>query len=152
MPDLDKLRRIKRHKTIPVVISRQEVEATFACMQGTTRLMAELLYGTGLRVNECMTLRVKDVDFDLRTITVRAGKGYKDWSTVMPEALIPELRIHLTKVAQQHKSDVLKGNGYAPMPNALYVKYPSASHSFAWQYFFPSSLMRPWRDTGHMAR
>ena len=88
MPDLDKLRRIRRHKTIPVVLSPREVEAIFARMNGTTRLMAELIYGTGLRVNECMTLRVKDVDFDLRTITVRAGKGYKDSATVMPEALI----------------------------------------------------------------
>lgn len=77
LPDLDKLRRIKRHKTIPVVMSRQEVELTFASMQGTPRLMAELIYGTGLRVNECMTLRVKDVDFDLRSITVRAGKGIR---------------------------------------------------------------------------
>lgn len=152
MPDLDKLRRIRRHKTLPVVMSHQEVEATFTRMKGTTRLMAELIYGTGLRINECMTLRVKDVDFDLRTITVRAGKGYKDRATVMPEALIPELRNHLTKVAQLHKSDLLKGNGYAPMPNALYAKYPSASQSLAWQYVFPSSLVRAWRDTGHMAR
>lgn len=70
----------------------------------------------------------------------------------MPQALIPELRIHLTKVAQLHKADRLKGNGYVPMPNALYVKYPSASQSLGWQYFFPSSLQRPWQDTGHLAR
>jgi len=152
MPDLNNLRRIKRHKIIPVVMSHQEVEATFAHMHGTARLMAELIYGTGLRVNECMMLRVKDVDFDLRTITVRAGKGYKDRATVMPQILIPDLRIHLTKVAQLHKADVLKGNGYAPMPNALYVKYPAASQSLAWQFFFPSSLQRPWQDTGHLAR
>ena len=152
MPDLDNLRRIKRHKIIPVVMSHQEVEATFAHMHGTMRLMAELIYGTGLRVNECMTLRVKDVDFDLRTITVRAGKGYKDRATVMPQVLIPDLRMHLTKVAQLHKADVLKGNGYAPMPNALYVKYPSASQSLAWQYFFPSSRQRPWQNTGQLAR
>ena len=113
---------------------------------------AELIYGTGLRVNECMTLRVKDVDFDLRTITVHAGKGYKDRATVMPQVLIPDLRMHLTKVAQLHKADVLKGNGYAPMPNALYVKYPSASQSMAWQYFFPSSRQRPWQNTGQLAR
>lgn len=152
MPDLDNLRRIKRHQTIPVVMSQREVESTLARMRGTTRLMAELIYGTGLRINECMTLRVKDIDFDLRSITVRAGKGNKDRATVLPEALIPELRNHLTKVAQLHKSDVLQGNGYVPMPNALYKKYPSASQSLSWQFIFPSSLVRPWRDTGKMAR
>ncbi len=107
MHDLDKLRRIRRYKTLPVVMTPQEVAATFARMNGTNRLMAELIYGTGLRINECMTLRVKDVDFDLRTITVRAGKGNKDRATVMPEALIPALRSHLTNVAQLHKSDLL---------------------------------------------
>jgi len=78
----------------------------------------------------------------------------------MPEVLMPELRMHLTKVAQLHsytvtqlhKNDLLQGNGYAPMPNALYVKYPSASQSFAWQYFFPSTLKRPWLDTDKLAR
>lgn len=152
MPDLDNLRRIKRHKTIPVVMSRQEVEATLSLMSGTTRLMAELIYGTGMRVNECMTLRIKDIDFDLRSITVRAAKGNKDRATVLPSALISELRNHLTKVAQLHKSDLLQGNGYAPMPNALYRKYPSASKSLSWQYVFPSTTVRPWLDTGHMAR
>ncbi len=152
MPDLDNLRRIKRYKTIPVVMSRQEVESTFKRMSGTTRLMAELIYGTGLRINECMTLRVKDIDFDLRSMTIRAAKGNKDRATLLPESLIPELRNHLTKVAQLHKSDLLKGNGYAPMPNALYKKYPSASNSLAWQFVFPSTAVRPWLDTGHKAR
>ena len=152
MPDLDKLRKIKRYKSIPVVMSRQEVEATFSRMRGTTRLMAELIYGTGLRINECMTMRIKDIDFDLRSVTVRAGKGNKDRCTLLPESLIPELRAHLTKVAQLHKSDVLQGNGFAPMPNALYRKYPSASQSLGWQFVFPSSAVRPWQDTGKMAR
>lgn len=152
MPELDNLRRIKRYQTIPVVMSQNEVKATLARMYGTTRLMAELIYGTGLRINECMTLRVKDIDFDLRSITVRAGKGNKDRVTLLPAALIPTLRNHLTKVAQLHKTDVLQGNGYAPMPNALYRKYPSASQSLSWQFVFPSSKVRPWRDTGKMAR
>ncbi|MCG7961893.1 MAG: integron integrase, partial [Candidatus Thiodiazotropha taylori] len=152
LPDLENLRRIKHYKSIPVVMSKQEVEATFSRMCGTTRLMAELIYGTGMRVNECMTLRIKDIDFDLRSITVRAAKGNKDRATVLPEALIPDLRSHLTKVAQLHQSDILRGNGYVPMPNALYKKYPSASKSLGWQYVFPSTLVRPWLDTGHMAR
>ena len=152
MPDLDNLRRIRRYQTIPVVMSPQEVASTLDRMSGTTRLMAELIYGTGLRINECLTLRVKDIDFDLRSITVRAGKGNKDRATVLPESITTALRNHLIKVAQLHKADVLKGNGYSPMPNALYKKYPSASQSLAWQFVFPSSLVRPWRDTGKMAR
>ncbi|MES9941672.1 MAG: integron integrase [Candidatus Thiodiazotropha sp. 6PLUC2] len=152
LPDLDNLRRTKHYKSIPVVMSKQEVEATFSRMCGTTRLMAELIYGSGMRINECMTLRNKDIDFDLRSITVRAAKGNKDRATVLPEALIPDLRRHLIKVAQLHQSDLLCGNGYVPMPNALYKKYPSASKSLGWQYVFPSTLVRPWLDTGYMAR
>ncbi len=152
MPNLDKLRKIRRYKTIPAVMSRQEVEATFLRMKGTTRLMAELIYGTGLRITECMTMRIKDIDFDLRSVTVRAGKGNKDRCTLLPESLIPELRSHLSKVAQLHKTDVLQGNGFSPMPNALYRKYPSASQSLGWQFVFPSSMVRPWQNTGKMAR
>ena len=152
MPCLEKLRKIKRYQTIPVVMSIREVEATLARMTGTTRLMAELMYGSGLRIGECMTLRVKDIDFDLRSITVRAAKGNKDRATLLPQALIPNLRNHLLKVYQLHKSDLLQGNGYAPMPNALYKKYPSASKSFGWQFVFPSTALRPWRDTPHKVR
>jgi site-specific recombinase XerD len=133
-------------------MSTQEVASTLDRMQGTTRLMAELIYGTGLRINECMTLRVKDIDFDLRSITVRAGRGDKDRTTVLPESLTTALQNHLIKVAQLHKADVLKGNGYAPMPNALYKKYPSASQSLAWQFVLTSSLVRLWRNTGKMAQ
>jgi site-specific recombinase XerD len=118
MPCLEKLRKIKRYQTIPVVMSIREVEATLARMTGTTRLMAELMYGSGLRIGECMTLRVKDIDFDLRSIAVRAAKGNKDRATLLPQALIPNLRNHLLKVYQLHKSDVLHGNGYARTPNA----------------------------------
>lgn len=147
MPDLDNLRKIKRYRALPVVMSYQEVERALEKMEGTTRLMAELIYGTGLRINECMTLRIKDVDFDLRAVTVRAAKGNKDRVTILPESLIPTLRNHLTKVAKLHKNDVLKGNGYAPMPNALYRKYPTASQSLGWQFVFPSTAIRPWNNS-----
>ena len=152
MPCLENLRRIKRHQTIPVVVSVREIQATFARMNGTMRLMAELLYGTGMRIGECVTLRVKDIDFDHHSITVRAGKGNKDRTTLLPEALISDLRSHLTKVAQLHKCDILQGDGFAPMPNALYQKYPSASRSLGWQFVFPSKVLRPWRNTKHQAR
>jgi len=152
MPDLQNLRRIKRYKTIPVVMSQNEVHKTFAQMQGTTKLMAELIYGSGLRITECMTLRIKDIDFDLRTITVRSGKGQKDRTTLLPEKLIQDLQNHLLKVAQLHKTDLLQGNGLAPMPNALYKKYPSASQSLGWQFVFPSTAQRPWHDSNKLAR
>jgi len=152
MPELKNLRRIKQRKTLPVVMSVREVEATFARMHGTTRLMAELIYGGGLRVNECMTLRIKDIDYDAKSITVRAAKGNKDRSTLLPDSVISDLQNHILRVAQLHKTDQLKGNGLAPMPNALYRKYPSASHSLGWQFVFPSSKCQPWLDTGKLAR
>ena len=108
MPDLVNLRRIKRYKTIPVVLSQREVKLIMERMKGTTRLMAELIYGSSLRINECMTLRVKDIDFDLRSITVRTAKGNKDRAILLPESLVPLLRGHLLKIAQLHKSDILK--------------------------------------------
>lgn len=114
--------------------------------------MAELIYGTGMRIGECMTLRVKDIDFDSRSISIRAAKGNVDRTSVLPDSLISELQAHLVKLAQLHKTDLLKGDDYAPMPNALYKKYPSASKSFAWQFVFPSNLKRPWQDTGNNAR
>jgi len=152
MPCLEKLKRIKRHHYIPVVLSIGEVQSILGNMQGTMRLMAELIYGTGLRIGECVKLRIKDVDFDNNQITVRAGKGYKDRVTLLPATIVPSLRTHITKVAQLHKTDLLKGNGLAPMPNALYKKYPLASSTVAWQYVFPSSLVRPWRDTDKQVR
>ena len=150
IPELDNLRRIKRYKSIPVVMSTQEVAAAFARMSGTTRLMAELIYGTGMRIHECMTLRVKDIDFDLRSITVRAAKGNKDRATLLPAALIPALRNHLTKVAQLHASDVLSGNGYAPMPctesiHRLPGPWPGSLYSpLLW--FDPGSIPSRWHD------
>ena len=133
-------------------MSIREVEATLARMTGTTRLIAALIYVTGMRIGECVTLRVKDIDFDLRTITVRAAKGNKDRSTLLPHALVTDLRNHLLKVYELHKSYVLHGNGYTPMPNALYKKYPSASRSFGWQFVFPSTTIRPWHDAHHKVR
>jgi len=152
IPDLKNLRRIKRYQHIPVVMSINEVKGVLNQMHGTTRLMAELTYGGGLRISECMALRVKDIDFDMQVITVRGAKGNKDRTTLLPKSVIPALQAHLVKVAQLHKSDQLQGNGYVPMPNALYRKYPSASQSLGWQFVFPSAVLRQWLDTEHLAR
>jgi site-specific recombinase XerD len=131
-------------------MSQREVEQNLANMSGTTRIMAKLMYGAGLLISECVTLCLKDIDFDLWSITVRASKGNKDRTTLLPQALVTDLRNHLLKVYQLHKSDLLQGNGYTPMPNALYKKYPSASRSFGWQFVFPSTVVRPWHGTPHL--
>ena len=138
------LRRVQRKKSLPVVLSEAEVSRVLAAMSGTPQLMAQLLYGAGLRVMECMTLRVKDFDFDRGTIVVRSGKGNKDRVTLLPRFCRQSLQTHLLRVAQRHTRDRLAGAGYAPMPDALHRKYPAASGSLNWQYAFPSAALRPW--------
>ncbi len=146
------LKRVQRHHRVPVVLTRDEVRAALAQMSGTPRLMAELIYGAGLRVQECVTLRVKDVDLAAGSLSVRSGKGNKDRTTVLPSRLREPLQQHLLRIAALHKKDLSHGAGLAPMPNALARKYPSASSSLAWQFVFPSSVLRPWGDTGRLAR
>jgi len=107
-------------------------------MAGVTRLIAKLLYGSGLRVSECLRLRVKDVDFDYKTITVRDGKGEKDRATILPDSLIPELKEQIEIARLIHQRDLKEGYGEVSLPYALAQKYPSAPSEFAWQYVFPS--------------
>lgn len=142
------LQRIQRRHRVPVVLTAAEVQAILAQLKGTPRLMAELIYGAGLRVSECVTLRVKDIDFGVRSLTVRSGKGAKDRTTVLPSRLVEPLQKHLLRVALLHKQDLLAGSGLVPMPQALGRKYPSASKSWTWQYVFPSAVQRPDPATG----
>lgn len=142
--ELANLRRINRGKRIPVVLSAGEVRQVLRQMSGVPKLMAELLYGAGLRISECATLRVKDIDFDQGAITVRAGKGNKDRVTILPRRSTQSLRRQLLRVVTLHKDDIRQGAGYAPMPNALYVKNPSASRSLGWQFVLPSTVLRCW--------
>ena len=121
-------------------------------MAGTPRLMAEVMYSSGLRVHECVTLRVKDVDLAAPSVTVRSGKGGKDRTTVLSLRLRVPLQEHLLRVAAQHKDDLSRGAGLAPMPGALARKYPSASSSLSWQFVFPSAVLRPWDTEGRLAR
>ena len=125
------LKRVQPRYRVPVVLTRDEVRAVLSCMSGTTRLMAELIYGAGLRVHECATLRVKDFDLGSASLTVRDGKGGKDRTTVLPARLHDPMQQHLLRVATQHKEDLSHGAGLAPMPNALARKYPSKSSSLA---------------------
>ena len=146
------LRRVERAPRVPVVLSIEEVRAVLSHMHGTRRLMAEVLYGAGLRVNECLTLRVKDIDFHARTIQVRNGKGGTDRTTVLPASLIAPLQRHLVRVVALYRSDALQGNGYAPLPGALHRKYPNAARSLAWQFVFPSTAQRSCPETGRLLR
>lgn len=146
------LKRVQRRARLPVVLTREEVKTILGHMDGTCRLMAELLYGAGLRVHECVTLRVKDIDLGARIITVRNSKGGKDRTTVLPEQLCPALQQHLLRVSTLHKEDLLRGSGFVPLPNALARKYPSASRSLTWQYVFPSAVQRPCAETGRLVR
>lgn len=114
--------------------------------------MAELLYGAGLRVTECVTLRIKDLDFRTGTITVRSGKGAKDRTTVLPATLAQALQQHLFQVVALYKRDVCRGRGYVPLPGALHRKYPNAARSVAWQFVFPSKVVRPCPVTGRLLR
>ena len=146
------LKRVQRRSRVPVVLTVDEVKAALAQMTGTTRLMAELIYGAGLRVHECVTMRVKDVDFGSRTLSIRNSKGSKDRTTLLPEGLVSPLQQHLLRVATLHGNDLARGGGLAPIPDALARKYPSASASFPWQYVFPSASLRPWGDSGRLVR
>lgn len=134
------LKRVQRRQRVPVVLTREEVAALLAQLDGTARLMCELIYGAGLRVHECVTLRVKDLDLAAKTVSVRNSKGSKDRSTVLAESLVPHLQAHLARVATLHAEDRLRGGGLVPMPDALSRKYPSAAASFAWQFVFSAGL------------
>lgn len=136
---LDQLVRARRPKRIPVVLTKEEVQRVTAAMTGTTQLMARLLYGSGLRLMECLRLRVKDIDFAANHIIVRNGKGDKDRLTMLPLALKPALHEHLQRVKILHDKDLSEGHGKVYLPEALDRKYPNAPREWAWQYVFPSN-------------
>lgn len=133
--------RAKRGPKLPVVMTVEEVQGVLAKMDGTARLMAETLYGGGLRVMECCRLRVKDLDFDNNLIFVRCGKGDKDRSTLMAEAVKDDLRKHLERVKALHEQDLAAGVGEVSLPGALAVKYPKAPREWGWQFVFPSKQL-----------
>ncbi len=136
---LDGIERAKRPARLPAVLTRDEVKNIFAQLHGTHRLMAGLLYGSGLRLMECVRLRVKDVDFGYTHVVVRDGKGGKDRVTMLPVNLAQTLERHLQKVKAQHEEDLEAGLGSVYLPTALQKKYPNAPKEWSWQYIFPSS-------------
>jgi integron integrase len=139
--DLDGIVRAKRPQRLPVVLTHDEVAALLQRLQGTHGLMAALLYGTGMRLMECIRVRVKDIDFAYRQIVVRNGKGQKDRVVPLPQHPVQALRQHLEAVERFHQTDLQQGYGAVFLPHAWARKYPQAAREWGWQYGFPSSRL-----------
>jgi len=139
LPWLDGMLRAATPQRLPVVLTREEVRAVLTRIDGVPRLMATLLYGSGLRLLECCRLRVKDVDFGRNQISVRRGKGDKDRATMLPGAIKAELFAHLQQVREQHARDLAQGAGWVELPFALDRKLPNAGREWPWQWVFPAT-------------
>jgi integron integrase len=135
-------------KRLPVVLTREEVKAVLQYLSGPPWLMASLLYGSGLRLLECLRLRVKDIDFPSQQITVREGKGSQDRVTILPLNVQSVLQQHLQVVKQLHERDLEEGFGDVYLPYALEKKYPHAARAWAWQYVFPATKRSHYPRTG----
>lgn len=131
--------RAKKAARLPVVLSVEEVQALLSELQGPYWLIGSLLYGSGLRLMECLRLRVKDIDFEQRRIVVRSGKGGKDRVTVLPNAAVAPLELHLQRRREQHAQRLARGGGEVHLPHALHRKYPGAARSWAWQFVFAAN-------------
>ena len=133
--------RARKTRHIPTVLSQREALDLLGCLQGTLRLICQVLYGSGLRLSECLDLRVQNLDFDHHTIVVVNGKGRKDRLTVIPPSLERPLETHLQRLRVLHQEDLLRGYGHVPLPHAFARKSRSASSDFRWQYLFPGSRL-----------
>ncbi|MGI8427667.1 MAG: integron integrase [Pyrinomonadaceae bacterium] len=138
LPYIDHIERAKPSKSLPVVFTRNEVQAVLARLDGTHHLIACLLYGGGLRLMEAIRLRVKDLDFERAEIVVRQAKGSKDRVTMLPRSMLESVQTHLKKVRTLHQADLKAGFGRVELPFALARKYPNAARAWGWQYVFPS--------------
>lgn len=152
LPWLDDLVRVTAPPRLPTVLSRDEVRALLAQLDGVPRLMAGLLYGTGMRLLECCNLRIKDVDFARNQLAVRRGKGDKDRFTMLPSAGRDALIAHLERVRRQHERDLAQGAGHVELPGALAAKLPSASREWPWQWVFPATRTYLHPETGQRRR
>lgn len=141
LPWLAELERAQRPARLPTVLTSAEVRRLLAAMRGTRWLMASLLYGAGLRLRECLKLRVKDVDFGYRQIMVRDGKGAKDRVTILPAPLVEPLERQIAQVRELHRRDLAAGHGSVELPFALSRKYPRAPYEPGWQFVFPSQRL-----------
>lgn len=138
---IDDIKRVARVKHLPVVYSREEVLQIIQHLDGVTSLFIKLLYGTGMRLNEGLNLRIKDIDFTANQITIRDGKGEKDRITILPEKLIESINEHIRKVQNLHNIDLKEGLGVTVLPYALEKKYKNAGKEFGWQFVFPAKSL-----------
>jgi integron integrase len=139
LPEISLSERPRRPRRLPVVLTRDEVRRVLAQMSDVPHLVASLLYGSGLRLHECLELRVKDLDFERRQIVVRRGKGQKDRIMLLASGVVDGLRAHLARVADVHRSDLARGHGRVVLPEALARKYPHAAAEWLWQFVFPAA-------------
>jgi len=152
LPWLSGMVRSKRPVRMPVVLTQAEAGRLLEHMHGVKWLMGSLLYGAGLRQIECLSLRVKDVDFAYRQITVRDGKGGKDRVTMLPEQVVQPLQAHLGRVRTLHQRDLADGHGEVALPNAFARKNPRAGRNWAWQFLFPSKNLSADPESGVIRR
>lgn len=138
---LDNLVRASKPKKLPIVLSKREVASLMTEMEGVELIVCELLYGSGLRISECLRLRVQDIDFDYNQLWVRSGKGDADRVALLPKVVIPKLRKQIKKVEHLHNRDLKKGLGKAILPKNLHKKYPDMETQLQWQYLFPSRVI-----------
>lgn len=152
LPWMENIVRARRPKRLPVVLGRQEVGSILAGLNEPFWLMGSLLYGSGLRIAECLRLRIKDLDLGYRQITVRNGKGGKDRVTMLPDTLIDPVRGRMQKLVGLSEADQTSGIAGVSMPVALARKYPAARHEWSWQFLFPSRGTLRERDSGLLVR
>lgn len=150
--ELGEVVRARRPQRVPVVMNRDEVRSVLSQLAGDRWLIASLMYGAGLRLTECLTLRIKDLDLVGCEVTVRNGKGGKDRRTMLPQSLIEALTEHITKVRSIHQQDVADGWGRVHLPNALSRKYPNAAADWRWQWVFPQQTRWKNNQTGQQGR
>ena len=144
--------RAKKSTYLPVVLTHEEAMRVIEQLNGEYRIMAQLMYGAGLRLMECLRVRVKDIDFGNRTITLRDTKSNRDRVTVLPESVVPALMLHISKVKAQHTIDLTDGRGEVELPFALDRKSPNAPFEWAWQYVFPAGQFSTDPRSGHVRR
>jgi integron integrase len=150
--NLDDVIRARRSKHLPIVMTRDEVADVLGRLEGQVWLICSLLYGAGLRLTECLELRVQDIDFSANQIVVRSGKGFKDRVTVLPQSVKRALFDHLKEVRAIHERDLADGYGRIPLPHALAKKYSGADRQWRWQYVFPQRNRWVNRETGQQGR
>ena len=150
--ELESVIRAKKKPRIPVVFSRAEVRRVIEYMPVDKRLCAELMYGTGMRLNELIELRVLDVDFDRSEIIIRHGKGDKDRRVMLPQSLVPKIKLQIENVKKIHDKDIADGWGAVPLPDALAGKYPDAEKELKWQWLFPQKNRWKNKQTGEEGR